>query len=115
VKIEKPGNYRTRDNRRVEVVAVRDGYAVGFDSKCPLTWLSNGQHWNWFNGTEGSAKTLDIVSEWREPVSEPVTIELCLNVNGEPFVRMAGNYGSATKVLARRTITITEGEGMSSG
>jgi hypothetical protein len=111
MKIEQPGFYRTRDNRKVEVVAVRDGYAVGFDNTWALTWLVDGQHWNWASGTAGSSRSLDLVAEWREP-KRSQTFEVALvERHGEIDVlwrRQA--YGE--KILARRTITITEGEGM---
>lgn len=109
-RIEKPGHYRARDNRRLEVVAVRDGYAVGFDSKVPLTWLADGRHWNWASGTGGSDQSLAIVSEWSEPIQQTVTFALVERQAGSKVV-WERNIG-LSNVLAIRTITITEGEGM---
>jgi len=110
VKIEKLGFYRTLNNQKVEVVAARNGYAVGFCDTNPLTWLDDGQHWNWGSGTNGSDQGLAIVAEWREPRSQTVTFAL-IERRGEHEVVWARNLG-LSKVLATRTVTITEGEGM---
>lgn len=110
MKIEKPGFYRARDNRRVEVVAVRGGYAVGFCQLCPRTWLDDGRRWNEASGAEGCDQRLAIVDEWREPEQQTVTFALVERPGG-PEVVWSRNIGTS-RVLAIRTVTITEGEGM---
>jgi hypothetical protein len=110
VKIEKPGFYRTRNNQRVEVVAVRGGFAVGFCQLCARTWLDDGRHWNYASGAEGSNRNLDILAEWRDPIQQTVTFAL-VERQCFPEVVLERNIG-VSKVLATRTITITEGEGM---
>jgi hypothetical protein len=110
VKIEKPGFYRTAGGHKAQVIDIQGNFAVGWVPRRgllnPHHWRTNGSVWN------GDCDT-DIVSEWRDPVSHSITLELCLNTADQPFIRTAGNYGQDLKVLARKTITITEGEGMS--
>lgn len=111
MKIEKPGHYRTRDNRKVEVVDMRKGYAIGFCDNVPTAWICDGgQHWNRCSGSDGSDQRLAIVAEWREPVQQAVTLALVERQSGIDVV-WSRNIGHS-KVLARRTITITEGEGL---
>lgn len=113
MKISKPGKYRTKRGLRAEVTSTRNNKAIGWveedGQSHPSAWgTEEGNVWH---GRWGD----DLVDEWRDPVTQSITLELCLNTAGEAFIRTAGNYGQAIKVLARRTITITEGEGMSTG
>ena len=113
MRIEKPGLYRTREGKKAEVVAVRHGFASGFCDHVPTAWVcGSGQHWNRCTGTDGSDQRLAIVAEWRDPETETVELELCRNLSGGTFTRFRHHHASNVTLLARRTITITEGEGM---
>jgi hypothetical protein len=111
-KIEKPGFYRARDNRRVEVMCVRDGYAVGFDNTSALTWLVDGRHWNWASGTEGSSRSLDLVAPWREPVSRTLELRMVRGLDDLYVYLDDPTCSPSEHLVARRLVTITEGEGM---
>lgn len=113
MRIEKPGFYRTKNGKKVEVVAVRDGYAIGFCKIGPLSWCDDGRHWNRETGANGSDQNLAIVAEWRDPAIETVVLELCISDAGTRFTRFAYNHPGPVTIIARKTITITEGEGMS--
>ncbi len=71
--IDKPGFYKTRDGRKVEIIAVNGrppqpiiGYVV--DQYIPNCWSVDGK----FHQNEDSVA--DIVSEWREPVKYSLEI-----------------------------------------
>ena len=110
--IDKPGFYRTSNGSKAEVVEVRDSYAIGFGGRCGQVWLTDGRHWNWATGSDGSNPQLNIVSEWREPVTKTATIVLCRGCNGSPYVAFDVSKVDRQNVLARKNVAITEGEGM---
>jgi hypothetical protein len=109
VRIEKPGTYKTLSGLKAEVTEIRGDHAIGWihreGTAQPAAWLVvNARIWNGWNSDQ-------LVSEWRDPVQQTVTFALVERQSG-PEVVWERNIGGS-RVLATKTITITEGEGMS--
>jgi hypothetical protein len=110
VKIEKPGTYKTQGGDKADVTEIRGDYAIGWiyreGASTPTAWrVADAKVWNGWNSDQ-------LVAEWREPVQQTVTFALVARQAGIDVVWSRNICGA--KVLAIRTVTITEGEGMSS-
>lgn len=111
MKIEQPGYYRTKLRHRAEVVAVRDNRAIGWveDGRAPhpSAWKTeDGDVWNGRWGDE-------LVARWHEPVSRTMEIYLADRPGDNLVILEAGRpYPSLERVIAHRTVTIKEGDGM---
>ena len=113
IKIEPGKSYRTLDGRRANVVGIGPddwprpaiGYVDGQTVTCQ--WKLDGKHCS----DPGCAS--DLVSEWREPVTRTVTMFLTPagkihefpGEQTQPLIYLA-------EVVARKVVTITEGEGV---
>ena len=109
LQIATPGLYRDESDRKIEVLAIRDGFAIGY---LPYTCPPAHGCWDAATGrdTDNPGRGSNLVAEWREPRSQTVTFAM-IERRGEIEVVWARNVGIAN-VLARRTVTITEGEGI---
>lgn len=106
--------YRTRDGRRAFVIGRapdechRKFPLIGLvpsedGAYCLISWTDGGTEYT----TDNSCS--DLVSEWREPVSREVTVYLLRTAGGIVYAVFGGDI---TNAIAKKTITITEGEGM---
>lgn len=101
--------YRTRDGRKAFVAAVcingtwpdSDYQAIGWCDESPEDWMPDGI---WDDHENPSDR--DLVAEWRE--SPPVDVTVYLFSDGTTSL-----VPGREDVIARKTVTITEGEGMS--
>lgn len=107
--------YKTRDGRKAFVTGINP-----FDGPSSKTYRVLGAVegygiTGWFDGgTYGAPDSvpdgLDLVAEWKEPRKASSTFCL-ITCCGEPFMAIDGLYPE-DRVIARKTITITEGEGL---
>jgi hypothetical protein len=121
LKLETGKYYKTRDGRKVYLVATecpgdvlgdeqpRHWPVIGWVKGMPRIqmWHHGGRHDSW-------KEELDLVAEWREPRTQTVTIlmQACALPDAPPYVCVEGHQMPQFKTLARKEITITEGEGI---
>lgn len=105
--IENLGFYRDDKGQKVEVVAVRDRFAIGFTNLgVPCIWWAD-------TGAARLGGQRAIQAEWREPMSRNVIVHLVPNGRGGAYC-VFGYIGVATPAnrIATKIVTLTEGEGM---
>lgn len=110
--------YKTRNGRKAFVSSLTSpftdtyqpvvGWVEGLHSV--QTWDAGGHYWNNHGPSE-----MDLVGEWREPIQQTATVGLVKWPGDCPtFIAVLHNGHAATgyQVIARKTVTITEGEGL---
>lgn len=112
LKIEAGKFYKCRDGRKAFVAG-----RSPFPSHWPFVGVIEGASLETYGWQDNGVYDCsgddeeDLIAEWREPVAVTATILLVRNARGEAVV-VAGNGLSHPRVIARRTLTITEGEGL---
>lgn len=110
MKITKPGTYRDESNRKVEIIDIRDGLAIGwFTEVVPIA--AGSWHTRTGNDTENSKRGSNIVGAW-EPVTKTVELWLCKGDASFVCFGHGPEPPSGLCLIARKSVTITEGEGM---
>ena len=105
--------YRTRAGEKAYVVGAnpfRDrsvGHFVVAVSGDVYTVAPEGNYLS-----DAATDDMDLVSEWREPATQTVELKM-FRGSGEPFVVCAQNWETTCDMIARKSVQITEGEGMS--
>jgi hypothetical protein len=104
--------YRTRDGRKAYVAATVNPMShtewpvIGWIGECSHSWKLNGRAY-----LDDSVSTNDLVDEWQEPRTWTETITVFDGGCGSPCQTL-GKVTGSIKVLARKTVTLTEGEGL---
>ena len=104
--ILRPNTYwKTRDGEKAFVFDKSPFHElwVGVIDSGSYTWQKNGR-WSIQYANE-----IDLIEEWHEPVSNTVELVQCFD-GTRHYCHIAGPCGY--KITARKTTTITEGEGM---
>jgi hypothetical protein len=108
--------YRTRDGRKAYVSCIVEPSPFGdCKNENPCFGFINGQHprhlWKQDGESACHHPASDLVDEWREPRTWTETITVFDGGSGQPCQTL-GKVTGSIKVLARKAVTITEGEGV---
>lgn len=110
IRLEVGKKYRARSGTVYEVVAqVKDRFIVthGRQPDHSLAWrYSNGK----FNESSATIAPNDLIEEYKEPIINSVNVVLQQFSDGSTGIYFG--MGIQGKVIGRKTITVTEGEGM---
>ena len=111
-----PGKfYRTRSGGKAFVAAVGSPFeGAAKDSVC-IGWVEGDRDaTGWDRDGKWCPRQidhgLDLIAEWFEPRTWTQTMHICELASGEIYATAMRETGG--KLLARKTITITEGEGL---
>jgi len=125
--IDKPGFYKDQLGRKWEIVSIRitsamgwlitDESADGLAHECPAVWdIAAGGACVWTDQVlAGEYEDCDLVAEWKEPHFATFVLYLFVTQSGQVQASVCHVSDQApSNVLARKEVTIIEGEGINS-
>ena len=105
---------KRRDGVKGKVIGRLDDEMGKFHSPWLIQWRGNG-HGSCHdeNGQHQCSSTLDAVAEWREPRTWKVEVVTVEQIDGSAcqYIQPPG-FKWVGKVIARKIVTLTEGEGL---
>ena len=107
--IEVGSHFKTRDGRKA-YVAARHPH-IGAGEPCVfIGWIEGSCIWHsWGESGAAMIGAWDLVSKWREPITREGTLWL---FDGGTTIFAPCEISYSARVIAKKTVRITEGEGM---